>query len=96
MTESKIYLKSHETKEIGKEINAQEIMQIVQNLSKKFDVNLLQIMKNMVANIFDGFSLNKNYPYTHLYIGNGASVLYFELRDSNTEMNIEIPKEMIK
>jgi len=92
---SKIILKKQNEAEIEKEINREETLKIIQELSMKFDVNLMNIIRKVALNKFDGFSINKNHPYTHLHIGNGLEVVYFELMGLDKEMKIKITKEMI-
>ena len=89
---AKIFLKEHNTSKLGKEIELEEVKAILQRLSDQFSINIIELVEKVALKKTDGFSLKKNYPYTHLFIGNGSEEVSVELTTLKKEMKIKIPK----
>ena len=87
-----IFLKENKTSEVGKEIKLEEIKEILQKLSDQFNINVMELAKKVASHETDGFSLNKNLPYTRLYINNGSDDITIELMTLEKEMKMKIPK----
>lgn len=89
---AKLFLKKNNTSELDKEIKLEEVKEILQKLSNQFHIDIMELAKKVASQKVDGFSLNKNHPYTHLYIGNGSEEVSVELTTLEKEMKIKIPK----
>ena len=90
--DAKIFLKSQDTLEMGKEIKKEEVNQILETLSTQFDINITEIITKIALHKTDGFSINKNNPYTNLHIGNGSENISVDLTTLEKEMKMKIPK----
>jgi hypothetical protein len=78
--------------EFKKYITKEEALQLVQQLTLKFNIDISDIVKKVASHSADGFSLNRNCPYSHLYIGNGSENISIELKTLENETKIKVPK----
>jgi len=91
MAAAEISLKKEDITKINKEITVDEAKKIIDQLGAQFSINLMEIARKIASKEADGFSLNKNSPYTHLYIGNGSKNISIELITLEKEIKIKIP-----
>jgi hypothetical protein len=87
-----ISLTRQDTSKMQKEITQDEAIKLIDGISLKFNIDVMDLVKKVASKQADGFSLNKNSPYTHLYIGNGSDKITIELMTLENETKIKVPK----
>ena len=92
MISAEISFSKQDTSQIRKEITIEDAKQIIEDLCVKFNMNLTEVIRKIARKEADGFSLNKNNPYMHLYIGNGSENISIELMTLEKETKIKVPK----
>lgn len=95
MENAELFLKKQSVTGIQKDVTDTEINELLTMINKKFDLNVMDIIKKIIKKEVDGFSLNKNNPYTHLYIGNGGENISIEIVTLENETKLKIPKSSI-
>ena len=95
MENAEIFLKKQGAIEIKKEITFDEVKGMLLNLGNQFNIDVIDIVKKIAMKKADGFSLNKNSPYIHLYIGNGSENIIVELATSESETKLKFPKSLL-
>lgn len=93
--ESELFLKKQDITEIQRHITIEEVKKILLELSSQLEMNITDLVKQVALKKADGFSVNKNSPYTHLYIGNGSENISVELMTLEKEIKLKIPKSSI-
>jgi hypothetical protein len=92
MENAELFLKKQNTLEVQKNVTITEAKSMLINLGTQFNIDLIDIIKKIAMKKADGFSLNKNSPYIHLYIGNGSENISIELMTSENEIKLKFPK----
>lgn len=87
-----ISLTRQDTSKMQKEITQDEAIKLIDGISLKFNIDVMELVKKVASKQADGFSLNKNSPYIHLYIGNGLDKITIELMTLENETKIKVPK----
>ena len=87
-------LKKEDVSKLKKDISTEEAKNIIEEMSIKFNMNIMELVQKVAKKEADGFSLNKNSPYMHLYIGNGSDKVSIELTTSGKETKIKFPKSL--
>ena len=87
-----VSLKKQNTIGVKKEVSMTEVNEMFQRLSNQFSIDVMELAKKVATKKADGFSLNKNSPYIHLYIGNGSENVSVEVMTLENETKIKVPK----
>jgi hypothetical protein len=92
MNSAEISQTIQDTSKIRKEITQDEVIKLIDGISLKFNIDVMQLVKKVASKEADGFSLNKDNPYVHLHIGNGSENITIDLMTSEKETTIKVPK----
>lgn len=91
-----ISFKKQNTAELKKEITLIEAKDIIQKLNLQVKMDIVPLIKKIVSNEADGFSINKDHPYSHLYIGNGSENVLINFMTLEKETKMLIPKSFFE
>lgn len=75
-----------------KDIDMIKVDELLKSISEKFNIDIMDLIKKIASKEADGFSLNKNHPYTHLYIGNGSKNISIEVVTLENEIKLKVPR----
>jgi hypothetical protein len=92
MENSELFLKKQGSIELQKNIETLIVEDILHKMSIQFNIDIKELARKIALKKADGFSLNKNNPYIHLYIGNGSENISVELTTSENETKLKVPK----
>jgi hypothetical protein len=93
MNKVKVEMVKTNTTEFYNEFSKEDVDRLMNTVSERFSVNLMEIVKKISEGRFDGFFINGNNPYCHLFIGNGINSVSFEFKTLQEEIKIKFPKE---
>jgi hypothetical protein len=87
---SNLLIEKTSEENVKKDIHISDAVKIISEFSNRFDVDLIGIMKKISDNKFQGFSINHNSPYAHIYIGSGLIDVVFEVMMKDSKIKLRI------
>jgi hypothetical protein len=92
MENAELFLKKREDIEINKIISSSEAIEILKKIELQFECEIKSKIKEILSKKIDSFSINKDRPYSSLYIGNGSENISIIFRTLKGETKILLPK----
>jgi len=93
--EGELFLKKIDETEIGKKISHIDAIEFIRKIEDQTNWKIFPIIKDVLDKKIDSASMDKDKPYTFLYVGNSSEKISVTFKTIDKEAKISIPKDTL-
>ena len=89
---AELFLYENSGVEKGKEIACSDAFNIIKQIDRQTDWDILKMIRNIISKKADSYSVSRDKPHIFLFVGNGSDEISITFENVEKKLEIKLPK----